>query len=109
MEGMGIISFGLPNMMGRTIVGVDAMGGASPANLINQWAAAPATMGGTFGEDAHRQSISEMAPHSHQEQWYSNGSPSSGRGIQGSASNQGGDTPAVQTTLPLEEMEMAVD
>ena len=51
--------------MGRVIVGVDAMGGASAANRITQWAAAPATWGGTFGEDAHRQALAEMAPHTH--------------------------------------------
>ena len=51
--------------MGRVTVGVDAMGGVTPANRITQWSAAPATWGGTFGQDVHRQSITEMAPHTH--------------------------------------------
>lgn len=75
--GDGINTFGLPDMMGRTIVGVDAMGGADAANRITQWATAPATLGGTFGEDAHRQSVIEMAPHEHGETGYAN----SGGGI----------------------------
>ncbi len=71
--GDGVNTFGLPPLMGRTIVGVDSMGGASPTNLITQWSSAPATMGGTFGESAHRQSVSEMAPHNHGETGYAAG------------------------------------
>jgi prepilin-type N-terminal cleavage/methylation domain-containing protein len=63
--GDGSTTFGLPDMRGRTIVGQDAMGGSSAANRITQWGALPATLGGTFGEDAHRQAQSEMAPHQH--------------------------------------------
>ncbi len=63
--GDGINTFGLPDIMGRTIVGVDAMGGASPANRIIQWGSLPSTMGGAFGESAHRQAVTEMAPHNH--------------------------------------------
>jgi prepilin-type N-terminal cleavage/methylation domain-containing protein len=68
--GDGINTFGLPDIMGRTIVGVDVMGGANAANRITQWSSAPAKVGGTFGEDAHRQSIREMAPHVHGETGY---------------------------------------
>jgi len=64
-SGDGSTTFGLPDTMGRTIVGVDSMGGASAANRITQWGASPSTMGGTFGESAHRQSVTEMAPHTH--------------------------------------------
>ena len=71
--GNGSTTFGLPDSMGRTIVGVDSMGGASAANRISQWGASPATTGGTFGEDAHRQTVSEMAPHAHEEQGYGYG------------------------------------
>ena len=63
--GDGSTTFSLPDMRGRTLVGVDTMGGASAANRITQWGASPSTMGGVFGEDAHRQAISEMAPHQH--------------------------------------------
>ena len=63
--GDGINTFGLPDIMGRTIVGVDAMGGARAANRITKWGNGPFAMGGTFGEDAHRQTVQEMAPHTH--------------------------------------------
>ena len=65
-NGDGSTTFNLPDMMGRTIVGVDTMGGANPASRIKQWGALPATMGGTFGEDSHRQTVLELAPHTHQ-------------------------------------------
>jgi microcystin-dependent protein len=63
--GDGINTFGLPDIRGRTIVGIDAMGGASAANRITQWGSLPATLGATFGEDAHRQTVAQMAPHTH--------------------------------------------
>ena len=63
--GDGINTFGLPDIMGRTIVGVDTMGGASAANRITQWGSLPAALGSTFGEDAHRQTVAQMAPHTH--------------------------------------------
>ena len=63
--GDGSTTFGLPDMRGRIPVGVDSMGGSSAANRITQWGASPATMGGTFGEDAHRQTVAQMAPHTH--------------------------------------------
>jgi prepilin-type N-terminal cleavage/methylation domain-containing protein len=68
--GDGTTSFALPDLMGRTIVGVDGMGGASVTNRISQWGSKPGTMGGAFGEDAHRQSVQEMAPHNHGETGY---------------------------------------
>ncbi len=64
--GDGLNTFGLPNLMGRTIVGIDGMGKASPAHLISQWSNAPSAMGGTFGEDKHALTIAEMPPHDHQ-------------------------------------------
>ncbi len=71
--GDGSTTFGLPDMRGRTPIGVDGMGGSSAANRVTQWGALPATMGGTFGEDAHRQTVAEMAPHAHEEQGYGYG------------------------------------
>jgi hypothetical protein len=52
--------------MGRTIVGVDAMGGVPAANRITQWSTTPGTMGGSFGEDVHALTIAEMPPHDFQ-------------------------------------------
>ena len=63
--GDGSTTFSLPDTMGRTIVGQDAMGGVSAANRITQWGTLPGTLGATFGEDAHRQTWAQMAPHSH--------------------------------------------
>ncbi len=70
--GDGMNTFGLPDLMGRTVVGVDGMGGANTANRITQWSTASATVGGVFGEDAHRQRVTEMAPHNHGETGYAN-------------------------------------
>lgn len=96
--GDGINTFALPDIMGRTIVGVDAMGGASAVNRVTQWSTAPATMGGTFGEDAHRQSVAEMAPHDHGETGYAN--PGGGiHELRYSDSNQTGDSFSGNYTL----------
>jgi len=65
--GDGSATFNLPDTRGRTIVGVDAMGGSSAVSRITQWGTLPTTIGGTFGEDAHRQTIAELAPHAHVE------------------------------------------
>jgi prepilin-type N-terminal cleavage/methylation domain-containing protein len=78
-------TFNLPNTMGRTIVGVDGMGGVSPTNLITQWSTTPSTMGGTFGEDAHRQSVTEMAPHDHAENPWVAIDLSNSKGLYGSS------------------------
>ncbi len=96
--GDGISTFGLPNTMARTIVGMDGMGGVSSTNLISQWSSAPASMGGRFGESAHRQSVAEMAPHVHGETGYAY----SGGGIHElrySDSNQTGDSFSGNYTL----------
>jgi len=61
--GDGSTTFNLPDIMGRTVVGVDAMGGANAANRITQWSMAPATIGGTFGEDKHHLTIPELPAH----------------------------------------------
>jgi len=63
--GDGSTTFNVPDLMGRTIVGQDTMGGASAANRITLWGNLPKTLGATFGEEAHRQTVAQMAPHSH--------------------------------------------
>jgi len=92
--GDGSTTFNLPDIMGRTIVGVDSMGGVSPANRITQWSTAPATWGGTFGQDAHRQSGAEMAPHSHPFTAYINGV----KGFSGNSTTAPRDSPNNGTT-----------
>jgi len=72
-NGDGGSTFNLPNIMGRAIVGQDTMGGAGAVNTITNWGGSPYTLGGTFGEAAHRQSVSELAPHAHEEQGYGYG------------------------------------
>ena len=62
-SGDGSTTFGLPDTMGRAIVGVDSMGGASSANRITLWGSSPATTGGTFGEDKHHLTIPELPAH----------------------------------------------
>ena len=62
----GVNSFALPDLMGRTIVGVDGMGGVAAANRITQWGSAPGLIGGTMGEDVHALTIAEMPPHDFQ-------------------------------------------
>jgi len=94
--GNGISTFGLPDLMGRVIVGIDAMGGAMPKSRISQWSLSPATMGGTFGEDAHRQSLSEMAPHAHTFTAYINGV----KGFSGNSTTAPRDNPSGGTTSP---------
>jgi microcystin-dependent protein/type II secretory pathway pseudopilin PulG len=56
----GVNTFSVPDMMGRTIVGVDGMGGASLANRITLWGTLPATVGGTFGESSHTLAMAEL-------------------------------------------------
>ncbi len=61
--GDGISTFGLPDLMGRAVVGVDGMGGATVTNRITQWGTLPATVGGSFGEDKHHLTIPELPAH----------------------------------------------
>jgi len=61
--GDGVNTFGLPDLMGRTIVGVDGMGGAPRPNRITLWGNSPAATGGTFGEDKHHLTIPELPAH----------------------------------------------
>ena len=95
--GDGSTTFNLPDSMGRTIVGVDAMGGASAANRITLWGSLPETLGGTFGESAHRQSVAEMAPHTHNFVAYITGSKGfSGESTTAPRNNPNNGTTAIQ-------------
>ncbi len=81
--GDGINSFGLPDLMGRTIVGVDGMGGVVPVKRITLWGNLPAIVGGAFGEGAHILTMAELPASSFNLQAFmANGSHE--YGIQGS-------------------------
>lgn len=60
--GDGSTTFNVPDLRGRTIIGLDNMGGSN-ANRINQaWAR---TLGGTGGEELHTLTVTESPTHSH--------------------------------------------
>jgi prepilin-type N-terminal cleavage/methylation domain-containing protein len=59
--GDGITTFTLPDLRGRTVVGLDNMGG-NAANVITGWSGAR-VLGGTFGEEKHQLTIGEMPSH----------------------------------------------
>jgi len=94
----GVSTFALPDMMGRVIVGVDAMGGAAAANRITLWGTLPADMGGTFGESAHTLTMAELPASAFNVQAFmANGSHQ--YGIQGS--NNGADFQTASSGMDL--------
>jgi prepilin-type N-terminal cleavage/methylation domain-containing protein len=96
--GDGLNTFGLPDIMGRTIVGVDGMGGAIPANRIILWGNSPAIVGGIFGESSHILTMAELPASSFNVQAFmANGSHQ--YGIQGS--NNGGDFQTANSGMNL--------
>lgn len=60
--GNGSTTFNLPDLRGRTVVGLDNMGG-SAANVMTDTRGR--SLGGIFGEEAHRLTIAEMPAHTH--------------------------------------------
>ena len=71
--GDGVTTFGLPDLSGRTIVGVNTAvnnGTNRVWSTDTNYAGTPiyanvAVMGGVFGEEKHSQVVQELAPHSH--------------------------------------------
>lgn len=59
--GDGVNTFTLPDLRGRTVVGLDNMGGHA-ASVITAWPQAQ-VLGGSFGEEKHQLSIAEMPSH----------------------------------------------
>jgi microcystin-dependent protein len=60
--GDGLSTFGIPNLKGRTIVGLDNMGGGS-ANILT--ASAADTLGGVLGAESITLTIAEIPSHNH--------------------------------------------
>jgi len=61
-SGNGVSTFNVPDLRGRSIVGLDNMGG-SAANVIQSgWAR---SLGGVYGEESHVLTINEMPAHTH--------------------------------------------
>jgi prepilin-type N-terminal cleavage/methylation domain-containing protein len=60
--GNGTTTFNLPDLRGRTVVGLDNMGGVAAHVITGAWAG---NMGGTFGEEKHVLTVGEMPAHTH--------------------------------------------
>lgn len=60
--GNGSTTFNLPDLRGRTVVGLDNMGGSEAHVIKRPWAR---SLGGVFGEEEHQLTIAEMPAHTH--------------------------------------------
>lgn len=65
--GDGVTTFAVPDMRGRTPVGLDNLGGSAAGRVGAAWAS---TLGGVGGEEKHANSQSENAAHQHQQTVY---------------------------------------
>lgn len=63
--GDGSTTFNLPDLRGRTIAGVDNMGGSAAGRLTNAVLSASNTLGATGGTQTHTMTTSEMPSHTH--------------------------------------------
>ncbi|MBF0619726.1 MAG: tail fiber protein [Candidatus Omnitrophica bacterium] len=55
-------TFNLPDLRGRTVVGLDNMGTGAANVIVGAWAD---KIGGTYGEEEHQLTIAEMPAHGH--------------------------------------------
>ena len=60
--GDGSTTFNLPDLRGRTVVGMDNMGGSAANVIQGNWAR---QLGGAYGEEKHALTVSEMPSHRH--------------------------------------------
>jgi microcystin-dependent protein len=96
--GNGSTTFNVPDLRGRTIVGLDNMGGSQAGRLTTTYTPNRNTLGGGVGEEAHKLTIPEMPIHNHPQNQcvHTNANSSSGflAGNQmGTTGNTGGDVP----------------
>ena len=61
-DGDGSTTFALPDLRGRTTIGLDKMGGNSADRVVN---AVADTLGGGSGEEMHQLTVDEMPSHNH--------------------------------------------
>jgi microcystin-dependent protein len=65
-DGDGATTFGIPDLRGRVVAGLDAMGGTSANRLTGVANSVDGdVLGGTGGEEAHTQTITELVSHDH--------------------------------------------
>lgn len=68
--GDGMTTFNVPDLRGRTVAGLDNMGGSDANVLTNTFNPNRNTLGGDTGEEAHQLIIAEMPSHSHSMPFY---------------------------------------
>jgi len=89
-SGDGSTTFNVPDLRGRTVAGLDNMGGSNANVLTNAYNPNRNTLGGNTGEEAHQLSIPEMPEHDH---------PGSTANTRNDSSAAGGADAAVQAQL----------
>lgn len=65
-SGDGSTTFNVPDLRGRTVAGLDNMGGSNANVLTNTYNPNRNTLGGATGEESHQLTIPEMPVHHHQ-------------------------------------------
>jgi microcystin-dependent protein len=60
--GDGSTTFNIPDLRGRTVIGLDNMGGTNAGVITGGWGS---TLGGKYGEEKHTLTIAEMPSHTH--------------------------------------------
>lgn len=71
--GDGSTTFNVPDMRGRTVAGLDNMGGSDANVLTAAYNPNRNTLGGDTGEEAHQLNVAELAAHQHLEWFASTG------------------------------------
>lgn len=107
-SGNGTSTFNVPDLRGRTVAGLDNMGGVDANVLTNTYNPNRNILGGDAGEEAHQLTVDELASHDHniQGNFVDLSYGGSGQNLFGSAGGdltdlRGGDSPHqnVQPTL----------
>ena len=64
-SGDGSTTFNVPDLRGRTVAGLDNMGGTDANRLTTTYTPNRNTLGGGAGEEAHTLVVAELPPHDH--------------------------------------------